>query len=555
MKSSIIQKSVSTIIDWKKKKFLEVNNEYQRGAVWTSRQERLLIDSMMRGYAIPLFYFHFISHVADGLSSQSYEIIDGQQRINAIYKFVSNELRLFNPQKDKRTGMPKFLCEEECSWGGKTFETLTPEDKDRFLDIQLQIVRIESANDNEIRDLFVRLQSGLPLNAQEKRDAWPGKFSEFVKKTAGKPPKIGHDFFRLHMKGIGEKRGGLRQSCAQIYMTFFARQHYGPNAFVNLNSSQIDEFYRHHLDFDQNKSEYLVNRFNITLDVACDVLSNGNRPPIRFHTALHTILFIDTLLDDFAHTWKQRYAIALDSFQKSLAEATKAKDGTSKYWLNYGSLARTNAALKETINRRHEFFVSEMIGFMKPMTRKDPQRLFSNAEREILYFSSGKKCSICEADVSWCDAEAHHRLAHTDGGLTSLDNAELVHRKCHPRGHDSYGQVVPIDSDEEIPWEVQNDVSTRTRVTINDGSVPPYLDNYRRQLDNQNSLMSKILRYMKENEEVNFIDMKRVCVEKFGCKSTTSGSIGACIKVLETDGYIRIENGLAGKMLIYIQQQ
>ncbi|HEY5748183.1 MAG TPA: hypothetical protein VIU12_19060, partial [Chryseolinea sp.] len=39
----------------------------------------------------------------------------------------------------------------------------------------------------EVRDLFIRLQAGTPLTAQEKRDAWPGDFTNFVIQHAGKP--------------------------------------------------------------------------------------------------------------------------------------------------------------------------------------------------------------------------------------------------------------------------------------------------------------------------------------------------------------------------------
>ena len=43
------------------------------------------------------------------------------------------------------------------------------------------------AADGEVQDLFVRLQGGTPLTPQEKRDAWPGDFTMFVIRHAGKP--------------------------------------------------------------------------------------------------------------------------------------------------------------------------------------------------------------------------------------------------------------------------------------------------------------------------------------------------------------------------------
>jgi hypothetical protein len=122
--------SVSSIVEWHKNGFLTPNPEYQRGLVWESKQERLLIDSILRRYPLPMFYFHFKGTQAAGLSRQTYEIIDGQQRINAICKFANNALRLPDPQNDTRTGLPKFLAEQPCPWFGKWFSDLDPACRD-----------------------------------------------------------------------------------------------------------------------------------------------------------------------------------------------------------------------------------------------------------------------------------------------------------------------------------------------------------------------------------------------------------------------------------------
>ncbi len=68
-----------------------------------------------------------------------------------------------------------------------------------------------------------------------------------------------------------------------------------------------------------------------------------------------------------------------------------------------------------------------------------------------------------------------------------------------------------------------------------------YIERYRRMLPNPNSLPSKIKKYVNERGSVTYSDLKRACVEKFGCKSESSGSIGASVKVLEIDGHIKIE--------------
>ena len=80
MKASPDQLSVSDVLALRKEQMLVVNSEYQRGAVWTTLQKQKLVDSVLRGYPIPLIYFHHIVQIAGGLRSERFEIIDGHGR-------------------------------------------------------------------------------------------------------------------------------------------------------------------------------------------------------------------------------------------------------------------------------------------------------------------------------------------------------------------------------------------------------------------------------------------------------------------------------------------
>lgn len=73
------------------------------------------------------------------------------------------------------------------------------------------------------------------------------------------------------------------------------------------------------------------------------------------------------------------------------------------------------------------------------------------------------------------------------------------------------------------------------------GKESSYIKSFRNQLKDPNNLISKIKRFIDEKGSVSISELRRVCVDQFGCKSDTSGSIGACIQVLLLDGYIREE--------------
>ncbi|MEK4854670.1 DUF262 domain-containing protein [Paenibacillus sp. FSL H7-0756] len=69
-----------------------VNRRYQRKLVWGVSEKRAFIDSLANGYPVPLFLFSISEY--KGIVRN--EIIDGMQRLNAIFSFIENEYPLEN---------------------------------------------------------------------------------------------------------------------------------------------------------------------------------------------------------------------------------------------------------------------------------------------------------------------------------------------------------------------------------------------------------------------------------------------------------------------------
>jgi uncharacterized protein with ParB-like and HNH nuclease domain len=69
---------------------------YQRDSgVWSLEQEQLLMDSVLRGFDIPKIYLRKLT-----TQPFEYEVIDGQQRIRALTRFMDNEFRLSEDASD-----------------------------------------------------------------------------------------------------------------------------------------------------------------------------------------------------------------------------------------------------------------------------------------------------------------------------------------------------------------------------------------------------------------------------------------------------------------------
>lgn len=140
--------------------------DFQREEVWSDYKKRLLIDSILKGWHIPKFYFR---KVDEG----TFECVDGQQRLSAIFSFFANELT---------------LLEETASRVGATkYSELDDDTSDEVDDFEIEIEEIEDASDDELEELFKRLQLGTPLNTAEKINAIQGDMRDFCHNVADKP--------------------------------------------------------------------------------------------------------------------------------------------------------------------------------------------------------------------------------------------------------------------------------------------------------------------------------------------------------------------------------
>ena len=107
-----------------------------------------------------------------------------------------------------------------------------------------------------------------------------------------------------------------------------------------------------------------------------------------------------------------------------------------RYYTEYGQLTQTRSDIANTIRRRHAFFTQEMLNLLSPK-KLDDKRSFTELERKIVFFRDMELCQYCRMKddvhkVLWDECEIHHVKPYADGGPTSMDNAALVHRSCHP---------------------------------------------------------------------------------------------------------------------------
>ena len=134
--------------------------EWQRGEVWTEDKRQTLIDTILRGWHLPKFYFVRVDDV-----DEYYEVVDGQQRLSAIFDFCSGDLKL--------------SAGTAHDFGGATYAELPARVSDKFDDFEIQYEEITDASESELAEIFRRLQFGVPLTPDERLNAIPSGLRDY----------------------------------------------------------------------------------------------------------------------------------------------------------------------------------------------------------------------------------------------------------------------------------------------------------------------------------------------------------------------------------------
>ena len=144
--------------------------EFQRGWVWSHTQASQLIESFLLGLPVPGIFLYREP------ASQQLLVIDGQQRLRAVWGFFEGHL----PNVDDF-----YLRDVDPRWEGKRYGDLAEPDRIRLRDAVLRSIIVEQTipNDNSsVYHIFERLNTGgTHLNPQEVRNsAAHGPFNNLI---------------------------------------------------------------------------------------------------------------------------------------------------------------------------------------------------------------------------------------------------------------------------------------------------------------------------------------------------------------------------------------
>jgi hypothetical protein len=425
--------SVAALVEQFQHGALLVNPEYQRGAVWTVRQQGKFLDSMFRGYPVPAVFLRAIEHQGLRGTHSTFELIDGQQRLRALSDFLMDKLRIPSLSGPDRLRLPAKVAAAPAEWAGKTWTELNPDLQSALRATKLRVFIVEHpTSDDEVRDLFIRLQAGTALTRQQIRDAWPGPVSPFVESIGGK----GRHEPKSSLLAMVDKRGDRgaeedakdpwvahRQTCAQLLSVFMARER-DAYARTRIAADDLDELYHEVSEFDATGNS--ARRFRDALRAAERVfaVAAANHPGRKTKWRKVHIFAVVMTVQDFLRSTNVPLNDKNLNLLADLTFAFEQEQQSSRF--SGPAVTHAGESLRDT--------------FFAKAGRLDERRQFNEEERQTLALSADGKCQICGRPVEAADAEYDHfPIPWAMCGPTSVENGRLVHRLCHPRGRPAKG--------------------------------------------------------------------------------------------------------------------
>jgi len=160
---------------------LVIQPEYQRNYIYgDGRKDVAVIDSLLPRYPLGLIYFND----AGASGGANLEVLDGQQRITSIGRFVTGKFAI------RRGGREQI------------FSSLAAEERDMLMDSTL-LVYVCTGTEAEIKEWFQTINiAGVPLNAQELRNAiYSGPFVTAAKAVFSNSQNANQQKWASYVKG------------------------------------------------------------------------------------------------------------------------------------------------------------------------------------------------------------------------------------------------------------------------------------------------------------------------------------------------------------------
>ncbi|WP_455901141.1 DUF262 domain-containing protein [Rhodococcus gordoniae] len=234
-----VTKTVYTVTDflgWHRQGELNLRPYFQRGDVWTPKAKSYLIDTLIRGYPVPIIY---LQNKQDRKTLKNVrQVVDGQQRLRTILSYIDPDSINDREPSDQFS----ILRTHNDEFAGMAFSDLPDSARDQIANTELSVHVLQSAiSDQQLLQLFARLNStGEKLTDQELRNAeFHGSFKTLAYRLSYEQLDRWRDW------GVFNPRAIARMRDVELTSEFMA---YTLNGLQGRSKAALDATYRKYDD-------------------------------------------------------------------------------------------------------------------------------------------------------------------------------------------------------------------------------------------------------------------------------------------------------------------
>ena len=362
-----------------------------------------------------------------------YISIDGNNRSRAIARFSQNRFGLNTTDEHKIDGIEQPAYRKwKPTNSTRTYNTLPDFIKTHFdSNVHVVVYKVIEASLTDLCELFININDGVTLNPQEKRNAIVCKLANIIRELS-----VDFDrFFSLYWTKESMKRRNHEEFIVSLWV------HIQKSTGGNINKAERDYAYQYESNETvQNKERQqvrdvlkIVSECCVNQDLEGKLLPN-EATRFDFCMVVHYLL-----TNNYKIINKRKF------FEWFVSSYTKIKNAVDENGNNIilwkdgrGLNARDYSGTQRSYDGGHraarlEAFVTEFSQLDEEViVQKDSKRQFEANIRPLLWLKQDKKCAISDKEIplehvmNGNVTHVDHIIPHAKGGLTTVENAQLV---------------------------------------------------------------------------------------------------------------------------------
>lgn len=402
---------------------LHLDPSFQRQSVWTDRDRRKLLLSVLQGYPIPSVFLYARE---DENGRVVYDVLDGKQRLESIFMFLGSKgfgrhgygVKWAREGEDTR----------EWTWAQLRRARMVS----RLENYEVPVVEV-SGPLSDIIELFVRINStGKALTGAEKRHARFYK-SGMLKEARKLAVRLGRFFQKSRVFSVGQiSRMKDVEFVAEVMASIMHEGVINKKAAIDRAIGVADQ--------DGRVVRRVVSECRKTINLVRRMFPRLRETRLRNSSEFYSLCVAvwslssqGLILTEKARNRKAMWMLiqlsnGVDELRDRQRRLQGTKPGEELFARYLSSIQRAtdNRVERQT---RHEI----LMGLLQSLfERKDSRRAFTSEQRRLIWHSDAtQKCTSCGSRLDWTNFEADHVKPHSRGGRTDRQNAAVLCKSCN----------------------------------------------------------------------------------------------------------------------------